>query len=239
MKKGMKKKIIALALVAALGASAAIGGSLAYFTDTDSATNTMTLGNVDITQNERDQAGADFEDQPLFPMVNKMVEGDATFVDGYFNPKMENVIDKVITVTNDGSEEAYVRTIIAFETATEYVENTDTVRRSPEEIFEAYIGVLGKGLTYTDEVITIGDAQYILAYKTYAAPLASGDTSEPSLKQFFLSPEADNEVTKLFGAEYKILAVSQAVQTEGFDTAEEALNEAFGEVNAANAAAWF
>lgn len=44
----MKKKIIALCLIVALAATAVIGGTLAYFTDTKTATNTFTVGNVKI-----------------------------------------------------------------------------------------------------------------------------------------------------------------------------------------------
>ena len=44
----MKKKILALCLVVALAATAVIGGTLAYFTDTDAETNVFVVGNVDI-----------------------------------------------------------------------------------------------------------------------------------------------------------------------------------------------
>ena len=44
----MKKKLTAIALVVAMLAIAVVGGSLAYFTDTDAATNTFTVGNVSI-----------------------------------------------------------------------------------------------------------------------------------------------------------------------------------------------
>ena len=44
----MKKKLIAISLVVAMLAVAVIGGSLAYFTDTDEETNTFTVGNVKI-----------------------------------------------------------------------------------------------------------------------------------------------------------------------------------------------
>lgn len=44
----MKKKIVAIFLCAALAAIAVVGASLAYFTDTDSAKNTFTVGNVKI-----------------------------------------------------------------------------------------------------------------------------------------------------------------------------------------------
>ena len=44
----MKKKLLALSLCVALAAIAIAGASLAYFTDTKSATNTFTVGNVKI-----------------------------------------------------------------------------------------------------------------------------------------------------------------------------------------------
>ena len=44
----MKKKITAIFLCVALLATAIVGASLAYFTDTDSAKNTFTVGNVKI-----------------------------------------------------------------------------------------------------------------------------------------------------------------------------------------------
>ena len=44
----MKKKILILTLCIALLAVAAVGGTLAYFTDTEEVTNTFTVGNVKI-----------------------------------------------------------------------------------------------------------------------------------------------------------------------------------------------
>mgnify|MGYP004643770801 CR=1 FL=1 len=51
----MKKKLTAIALVVALLAVAVIGGTLAYFTDTDSAKNTFTVGNVKIDLIEQEK----------------------------------------------------------------------------------------------------------------------------------------------------------------------------------------
>ena len=48
----MRKKIVSIALVACLALMAIAGASLAYFTDTDDATNVFTSGKVDITLNE-------------------------------------------------------------------------------------------------------------------------------------------------------------------------------------------
>jgi len=47
-----KKKLVSLCLVLALAVTAAIGGTMAYFTDTEKATNTMVFGNVDIDIDE-------------------------------------------------------------------------------------------------------------------------------------------------------------------------------------------
>ena len=44
----MKKKILALSLCVVMLAIAIVGGTLAYFTDTKSATNTFAVGNVKI-----------------------------------------------------------------------------------------------------------------------------------------------------------------------------------------------
>lgn len=48
----MKKKILAACLVVCLLATAVIGTTLAYFTDTKTVTNSFTAGNVTITLNE-------------------------------------------------------------------------------------------------------------------------------------------------------------------------------------------
>lgn len=50
----MKKKIVTLALVIALLAIVVAGASLAYFTDTQSAENVFTMGDVDIELDEPD-----------------------------------------------------------------------------------------------------------------------------------------------------------------------------------------
>ena len=88
----MKKKITAIALVVAILAVGIIGGTLAYFTDTDDATNTFTLGNVAIQLNEKNADGTNFtQNQVLRP-------GSQT----------TNKIAKRVSITNTGSEDAYV-----------------------------------------------------------------------------------------------------------------------------------
>ena len=241
----MNKKILTLVLVAAL-ALTAVGGTMAYFTDTDAAKNVMTTGKVDIKQHEEqhyyDENGefwtmGDFvQDKPLMPMVDTREDKTANpVVNGFFDPAMNNVVDKIVSVTNVAepgakNQDAYVRTILAFETNNEYVENEATIRRDAKEIFNTYIGTLGSFKLLERDVIEIDGVKYVLAVKVYEDALAPGEKSAPSLKQIFLSPDAGNEVALLFGEEYNILALSQAVQTAGFASAEEALNTAFGDL---------
>ena len=59
-----KRKILLLALAACMVAILAIGGTLAYFTDTEDATNTFTVGNVDITLTEPNWEGSGSVDAP-------------------------------------------------------------------------------------------------------------------------------------------------------------------------------
>lgn len=113
-----KKKLVALGMVAAMAATAVVGGTLAYFTDTDSKTNVFTAGNVDIEQWENDRNGNKFEDnQKLYPIVN-----DSITDYGYHSGK--NYIDKFVTVENTGTEEAYVRTYIGIPTVLDDGANT-------------------------------------------------------------------------------------------------------------------
>ena len=83
----MKKKILTICLIVALAATAIIGGTLAYFTDKDEATNTFTMGNVKIDLKET----FDPDTAVLRPGSQKT-----------------NEIEKKVWIENTGSENAYV-----------------------------------------------------------------------------------------------------------------------------------
>ncbi len=89
----MKKKIMTISLCVALVAVAIVGGTLAYFTDTDAKTNTFTVGNVAITLSETDNQGEKFvQNQKLLP-----------------GSQSKNAIAKNAIVTvNKGSEDSWV-----------------------------------------------------------------------------------------------------------------------------------
>ena len=100
----MKKKLLTtLSVVLILGLAAL--GILAYLTDSDSDVNVMTLGNVDIEQEE-----VFVQDSPLDPGVT---------------------VTKKVTVTNVGESAAYVRTWFAFENPIDKISATGLDIRNP------------------------------------------------------------------------------------------------------------
>lgn len=58
----MKKKLMSICLVVALGATAIIGGTLAYFTDNEKAKNVFSVGGVDIVLEEPNWEGSGQEE---------------------------------------------------------------------------------------------------------------------------------------------------------------------------------
>ena len=229
---------LSLVLVAAL----AIGGTVAYLQDDDSDVNVMTLGNVKIEQNEYERVvenGAYKEEngsyvlkdftqaKPLLPSAiptNGSGWGwDSTLVDmsqvgskGTMQVFIagSNAQDKIVTVKNTGKSDAYVRTWIALE----------------DPFTENRLGVnVGKGYTQTSwTTVEIDGVKYSVSCFTYNEVLKPGEVSTPSLFQVYLNSKATNEDMELLGDTYEILAFSQAVQTAGFDSADAALNTAFG-----------
>ena len=234
-----RKLVLFLSLVLSL--ALATGGTLAYLSDTDADVNTMTLGNVYIVQNEqqRNDAGelVPFENnQPASPAVN-LEAGHWTTLDVNGHEVelwegVENAIDKIVSVTNTGKSEAYVRTLVAIESPAEHYMMEAPIYWQANEAFSTSPYPVG-GFKSTD-----GHAYAVLCY-TYPEALAAGETSMPSLLQVHLGSEATNEDVEALGETWDILVLSQAVQTAGFADAETALNTAFGEVNDTNLATWF
>ena len=132
----MRKKLLVLSLCVALAAIAVAGASLAYFTDTKSATNTFTVGNVKIDLLEsslhRENAGianGATSDSELWSDVakegsgntSKYKAGDTFYTDAQIEAnaaeyKCDNVqlipgrsYHKMPYVKNVGNNDAYIR----------------------------------------------------------------------------------------------------------------------------------
>lgn len=228
----MKKKLVTLGVVAAMLLTSA-GATLAYFTDTDSAENVMTTGNVEIKQIEEQKF---YDENGNFWTMGDFVQGQKllpTVYDDNGDPT-NNVVDKIVSVKNIGSEDAYIRTFVLFE------DNTDTETGAQggdlicmEDNVDSREFEASGFYDSNDELINvvINGTEYEVWCYTYNKALPAGEISVPSLLKVWLDSDAEQEDMELVmgeDGEYRIIAFTQAVQAAGFDTAEEAFDAAYG-----------
>lgn len=238
-----KKKIISLCLVVCLLATA-IGGTLAYFTDTEAVKNVMTMGNVDIEQIEQERSPAGglqpyTQNQTLLPMGGGYDWEEVTVNGDSFQVlASENALDKIVTVKNKGNSDAYVRTIVALEAG-----------KSKDEAKSMWYKNLAVSGNYdgtqvicedNNLFVQIGNSWFAIVVYTYCDAIAAGTESVPSLTGVGLYPETTKEDVANLEGDYEVLVVSQAVQASDMgDDAGAALDKAFGDVDATNVAKWF
>ena len=252
-----KRKIVLLASALCMVAILAIGGTLAYFTDTDSATNTFTVGGVkiDLIEKQVNKEGTALEDfkqgQVLMPIVGS-AQGEK---DAFGQPVAANYIDKMVTIENTGSSAAWVRAYFAIPSALD---------DGFEESFNASMNILhfnfgnadGKS-TYNNQWLwgsvakpnhsgwnyfetTIGDVSYNVYFADYYQPLAAGATTEQFISGVYLDSHVDMKNgayidTRFPTADLSILngtvkcpVKAVAVQADGFTNAADAVTAAFG-----------
>lgn len=113
----MKKKILLIAsAVVVIAAICVIGYTLAYFTDTDTAENTFTVGNVKITLDEapvvKDEEGYGWTANDEAERVQKNT---------YENVYPGAILPKDPMVTNTGANDAYVRVSVTVNNASAWI----------------------------------------------------------------------------------------------------------------------
>ncbi len=238
----MKKKIVALCLVIAMAATAIVGGTLAYFTDTDDALNTFTAGGVAIDlheANKEENPAIDedyhewLEDQVLMPGDNET-----------------NTIAKRVYVENTGASDAYVRVHIAipsilddgaetFDASSNLLHfnasedsYTDGLWNWGTKVTTGRTGFVGEGDTwnfYTVKILGIEYNVYVVTYETALAPEA---VTVDAMHQVYLYKDVTNEdiekANAVLGPNWNIWVFAEGGQVEGFDNAFDALNEQFG-----------
>ena len=229
----MKKKVLTICLVVALLATA-VGGTLAYFTDTDAQKNTFTTGNVaiDLWEDFGDNDALGIE--KLIPAVGSAQAGT-----------LKNGIEKEVYVTNDGSEDAYVRVHIAIPSIQDDGADTfDAGKNVLQFNYTAESVADGKwnwsnsidtntGDNWNYYTTTIDGVSYNVYVVTYETKLAKDESTVDAMSQVYLDSKVTNaDVTRLkaaLGEEWKIYVVAEGAQAAGFDNAYEALNTAFGD----------
>lgn len=208
----MKKKLTAIFLCVALVAIAVVGASLAYFTDTKTATNTFTMGDVKIKLDETN--------------VNDP-QGDRVISNEY-NVYPGAVVTKDPIVHNVGKNAAYIRATVNVENwmnmCAAYYPNFDVVypNEGYEQSLTLLVDALGDGWSVVGveagDVFTNDqhDAKFILKYDR---TLASGADTTAMFNKVKIPAAIQNG--QAFGT---ITVKAEAIQADGFDTWEEAFD---------------
>lgn len=248
----MKKKILALCLCVALAATAIVGASLAYFTDTAEATNTFTAGGVKIKlieeQSNEDHTGlVPYEgDKVLMPIVGS-AQGEK-YPNG--QPMAANYIDKVVTIRNTGKSAAWIRAYYAVPSALD--DGFGESFNAGMNILHGNFGNNNGVTTYENEwkwknngkwqyfETEMDGVSYNVYFADYYQPVAAGDTTVQFISGVYLDKNVDMKDGKYIDprhpdadlsilegtVKYPVFAV--AVQAEGFDDAATAMDAAFG-----------
>lgn len=131
----MRKKIGLIAATAALGALLVVGGTLAWFTDTETATNVVTTGNVQIAIQENG---------------DKMDPGERLTFAGAQTPGQS--LDKKVEILNIGKNDAYIRVKIVNDAGLE-LSITDDTNWIPEDDYYYYLLPVKAELGFTTALL--------------------------------------------------------------------------------------
>ncbi len=192
----MKKKILALALVIAMLAVAIVSASLAYFTDEDYATNTFTIGEIDIDL-EENFGNEDDKD------------GDGNPDGSEFYPGVDVKKEVWVENTSTTGNEAYIRVHVAF--PVELAPRVATKNANGEVTAYTYdiTGTDGLAIvtanttdwTWTDiynaNIGEVGNQKACIVYvATYNTSVEAGDQTTNAITAVRLNVEADTDIIK-------------------------------------------
>lgn len=225
----MKRTIVKLLIILAT-LFISVGSTVAYLTDVDKEVNVMTLDRVeiDLIEQERNAAGilVDFQDNhPLYP--GYYPKGIVFDSDGYYmEDYVHNAVDKIVSVKNTGKAPAYVRLWFAFEFTGDvsFFDNMIHLNRNMAD----WQWVFLKNTDGSYAVLKQNNTYYVVATATYSKVLPANSTTPVSLRQVLLDSSVTNDDLLKLGDKYSILVVAQGMQSAGFDSSWEALNEGFG-----------
>ena len=205
----MKKKIFAIALAAFLFALSIVGSSVAYFTDVEKATNVFTAGDVNITLTYKGEVANEEASQGPISVTNNGVYPGQVF-------------DINATITNVGSEEAYVGAIITLTKMDGMITEAGDADDDIPVAVSKFITAL-----YTDadvQIVTSGDT--ITVYVVKADKLALNGTCV-IFDDIVIPTSWDNDQMKLFSG-FQLDVTAYATQVKGFANSVAAIKGAFG-----------
>ena len=232
----MKKKTLMIISIAAVMVLA-VGGILAYLTDTAGVTNTFTVGNVDITV---DEAKVNEEGKPLDKdgnvvddVINADRVSDTKDDEGKLVPANKYHIVPGLTYTKDPtmtvkakSEESYVRMMVTIDHSKEFDAIFAPEKAKLIEIFNGY-----DGKTWIYEGETRDEAANTITYEfRYFDKVNNKETVKPAedadlvLDALFDSITVPGFITKeqlaTIGG-FNIVVEGHAIQAAGFEDTNE------------------
>lgn len=205
----MKKKLIALTVIAALLVVGIAGASLAYFTDTDEANNVFTVGNVQIDLVEE----FDSENAILLP-------GDEN----------TNTVNKDAWVDNTGANDAWVRIKVYVPAALSAQILHIDLAADADVLWNAALAEENAVAVSDTDSPYFGCVEYTYYYNEI---LAAGETTQQLLDQVYLDSAVDVDVDEdgsyvwSFDEEIidypledgvSIIVIAEAIQADGFTT---------------------
>lgn len=259
------KKVLVIALSLVLVSVLSVASTLAYLNSEKSAVNVMTAGNVQIQLNEqqRNEEGTALEDfeqgKVLTPLVGSAQ--DSTNLDGFGMPKLSNYQDKIVSVTNTGASDAYVRVLVATPKVLSGGENANGALHYN---YGNRVNLEGKYSPETYDfanwnwdydtpiaTVTIDGVEYDVETFIYKTALKPGEQTTAAISGFYLDRMVDYDAEKGvytfngqdltgFKGSVVIPVIAQATQVDGFATPFAAFETAFpyGENNE-NLEVWF
>lgn len=226
------KKALLLVVCMALVAAFAVSMTVAYFTDREEVVNVMTAGNVQIQLNEQQRDGnGDLEAFEQNKVLMPIVGSAQGAKDGYGMPTAKNFVDKIVSVTNTGKSDAFVRVLVAVPAALEgatandnalhwnlgnkYAPNGDGIVPEAQYNWEAAGATIIDGIEYN---------VYAFYYDSVLDP---GKTTTAAFIGFYLDSKVDfdgenytindNVINYNLGEGVVIPVMAQAVQVAGFE----------------------
>ncbi len=206
----MKKKILAISLTVSLLAIAALGATLAYFTDTKAVTNTFTMGNVKIKLEEI--VGKDAENKDIVKDVNHTYP---TIAPG-------DVLTKAPYVTNTGANSAWVFMKLTLSDAAAF---SALLPNAQDAVSAGVIDFNATNWTVLSNKVVGDDRVFWLAYNTELAPTKV--TEKPFTKITVPTTWTNDDVAKFGENGFSLKVDAHAIQADNLNT----LDDAYAQVN--------
>lgn len=196
----MRKKMIALSLAVALIVVAAIGGTMAYFTDNEEKTNIFTMGDVDITLTE--------------------TEWDAN-EDAHGNVAPGITYAKDPVVTNVGNNPAWIRVDVTLSDADAFKAAAENHQMNDINLANIFSGHNAEKWTLAGDPVYVASNGGTLTYSYYYNDvLEPGLSTEALFTAVKIPAEFNNADMKVIGADFTIKIQAHAIQdaddTDGF-----------------------